>query len=334
MKSSEAKIHHFSIVAQAWDDQDRHSPRKDWNSSKYTTYLALLAACLLHAAVGHGATITVPDQYASIQEAVDHAGVGDEVFVRSGVYFENVLLSYRNPYLDLRGEDAATTVINGSGGTCIEVVGIGSTGSASISGLTLTNGPDDFGGSCLRIYGSGEGSWTITNNIFRDTNGSGILVLYDNVALSGNLFLRCASRGVFVSSGATVSIVNNTFVAVAGTGVYAHPQATYAKVSGNIFAYGHLDYSLTNDLFDYGCNLFWSQSSSRCGSAPTDFEADPQFCDYFAENFSLCADSPANPGNQPLDLDCGQIGAFGSACSCEPQASATATWGSLKNAYR
>lgn len=61
-------------------------------------------------------TIIVPDDYGTIQEAVNSASEGNTVFVRNGTYFENVVV---NKTVSLIGENSSNTVINGGG------VGIG-----------------------------------------------------------------------------------------------------------------------------------------------------------------------------------------------------------------
>lgn len=335
MKIFKARGYLQWIIASLRTRSERHVVETDQKTRKWPTHMARLAACLLLATTSQGATLTVPDQYATIQAAVDAAGLEDEVFVRAGVYSENVRLSYSNPYLVLRGEDAETTVIDGSGDTCIEIVAAGHTGSGAISGFTLMNGPDTFGGSCLRLSGDESGSWAITDNIFRDTEECGIIVFNGEVELRDNLFLRCGSRGVFVSSDATVRVINNTFIATGSNGVYAHPQAAYAEVSGNIFAFCRSDYNLSNAANDSGCNLLWALTASAIGGAPTDFEAEPLFCDDLTDNYLLCADSPALPDNQPADATCGLIGAFGAGCAaCDPQGHTTSSWGDMKTAYR
>jgi parallel beta-helix repeat protein len=57
-------------------------------------------------------TITVPDDYGTIQSAVDHADSGDTIFVRNGTYVENVVVSKT---LTLMGESSASTIIDGNG---------------------------------------------------------------------------------------------------------------------------------------------------------------------------------------------------------------------------
>jgi len=56
-------------------------------------------------------TIVVPDDYVSIQEAIDNAADGDTIFVKEGTYHENVVV---NKSLSLVGENVDTTIIDGN----------------------------------------------------------------------------------------------------------------------------------------------------------------------------------------------------------------------------
>ncbi len=62
-------------------------------------------------------TITVPDDYPSIQAAVGNASSGDTVFVRKGSYAGGIGL---NKPITLKGEDAKTTIIVG-GATLVDL---------------------------------------------------------------------------------------------------------------------------------------------------------------------------------------------------------------------
>ncbi len=55
-------------------------------------------------------TTIVPDNYPTIQEAINHANTGDKVFVRSGTYHENVVV---NKSLLVVGESKFSTIIDG-----------------------------------------------------------------------------------------------------------------------------------------------------------------------------------------------------------------------------
>lgn len=57
-------------------------------------------------------TIVVPDNFPTIQDAINSAGEGDTIYVRVGVYSENINIEKR---ISLVGEDPSTTIIDGSG---------------------------------------------------------------------------------------------------------------------------------------------------------------------------------------------------------------------------
>jgi parallel beta-helix repeat protein len=76
---------------------------------------------------------TVPDQYSTIQEAVDHANEGDTVFVKSGIYNEHVTI---NKLLSLVGEGSSTTIIDGSfSGKVINILH----NDVNVTGFTVQN---------------------------------------------------------------------------------------------------------------------------------------------------------------------------------------------------
>jgi len=56
------------------------------------------------------ADIVVPDDYPTIQEAINAAVNGDTIIVRNGTYYENVII---NKTISLVGEDKETTIIDG-----------------------------------------------------------------------------------------------------------------------------------------------------------------------------------------------------------------------------
>ncbi|MCW4016076.1 MAG: right-handed parallel beta-helix repeat-containing protein [Candidatus Bathyarchaeota archaeon] len=56
-------------------------------------------------------TLVVPDDYGSIQEAINNAVDGDTVYVKKGTYHENIVV---NKSLSLIGENLDTTIIDGA----------------------------------------------------------------------------------------------------------------------------------------------------------------------------------------------------------------------------
>ncbi len=100
--------------------------------------LALSCAVLLALVGGSaafGATVYVPDDYPTIQGAVNAAPAGDTVYVRAGTYYEHVTIK---KFLTLQGENRETTIIDGGGSG--NVVYVYAASDVLISGLTIRNG--------------------------------------------------------------------------------------------------------------------------------------------------------------------------------------------------
>ena len=95
--------------------------------------------------VGKYADIVVPDDYPTIQEAINAASDGDTIFVGNGTYYENVIV---NKTVSLIGESA---IIEGDWfGIGISVVANG----VNIQGFTIRGDPGiNYG---IRLYGSSD----------------------------------------------------------------------------------------------------------------------------------------------------------------------------------
>jgi len=84
---------------------------------KTALLLALILILLISAATrfcfvnaANAEAMVVPDDYSTIQEAINHANNGDTVLVKSGTYSENVTV---NKPLVLKGETSVSSIING-----------------------------------------------------------------------------------------------------------------------------------------------------------------------------------------------------------------------------
>ena len=108
------------------------------------------------------ADIIIPDDYDNIQDGIDDSNPGDLIFVRSGVYYENIEIDKKN--LHIIGEDKFNTVID----------------------------IDNKEGDAVKISAEGaifEG-FTVANARFKEKRiwyQSGILVLSANVTIKGNI---------------------------------------------------------------------------------------------------------------------------------------------------
>ena len=72
--------------------------------------------------------------YTSIQDAINASPENYTIFVYSGIYYENIVI---NKTINLMGEDAATTIIDGN--NTGDVIYISEEGKANISGFTIKN---------------------------------------------------------------------------------------------------------------------------------------------------------------------------------------------------
>lgn len=115
-----------------------------------STLAGALATPIAHTKIDGFATvyniITVQDDYLTIQEAINEAYDGDIVFVRNGIYVENLIV---NKSISLLGEDRETTVVDGGEvGTVIQV----DSNNVTINGFEIRN--------CSMTWGD----WGITLN--------------------------------------------------------------------------------------------------------------------------------------------------------------------------
>jgi parallel beta-helix repeat protein len=165
-------------------------------------------------------TIVVPDDYATIQKAINAAVSGDTICVRSGVYHENVVV---NKAVSLAGENRETTIIDGSGvGTVAKVT----TDGVNISGFTIRNSsiPTDWPpASGIILYHSDHS--TITNSIITANGGHGFCFVtsryytISNSVVSNNRYYGIAVGDTGSSNGV---IRNNTVYSNGGSGIEAY----------------------------------------------------------------------------------------------------------------
>jgi len=93
-------------------------------------------------------TIVVPDDYSTIQGAINKASEGDTIFVSSGVYFEHVTVNKTG--LTVVGENMDAAIIDGGDeGVVVEICA----DDVEIRGFTLQNGGSCCDGSGIAITG-------------------------------------------------------------------------------------------------------------------------------------------------------------------------------------
>jgi parallel beta-helix repeat protein len=102
-------------------------------------------------------TIVVPDDYPTIQEAINNANEGDAIFVRNGTYCENVVV---NKTVSLVGENKEATVIDGNmTGNCVTV----EADNVTVSDFKIQNSTLDWG-YLIAIFNC-QGIWVLNNTL-------------------------------------------------------------------------------------------------------------------------------------------------------------------------
>ena len=146
-----------------------------------------------------------PNNYTTIQEAIDDAVDGDTVFVFNGTYFENVRI---RKSVSLIGEDRDTTIIDGN-----------------YSGTIISVHAD-----CLEING-----FTIQNS--GDSNNEGIYAETNDSLISNNRIINNELNGIkFISSSRNV-ISGNIISDIDYCGISLCYSSNNNKIVGNTIEY-------------------------------------------------------------------------------------------------
>lgn len=126
------------------------------------------------------AVLKVPQQYATIQAAVDAAQEGDTVRVAAGNYPERVRITDKAIALDGAGAEQTTIDATASGRPL--TVSTTGTGQVTVSGFTLKNGRVSWEDVDTEPFGPGRGGGVYAEN----TN----MALLNNVITNNRLFRR------------------------------------------------------------------------------------------------------------------------------------------------
>jgi len=239
-------------------------------------------------------TITVPDDYPTIQEAINAANPRDTVYVRAGTYYEHMVV---NKTVSIIGEDRNSTIIDGNRtGTVVYITA----DYVNISRLTVRNGycvPHVTYG--IKIHGCNN--VTISDNIisqndnglflyYSDSNvvednlifdnweGIGIAISNHNYVVNNTVFTN-EEEGIGIGSNANSNVIhnneiyNNSFCGI-GVGWSTHNKIVGNTLSCNSEAGIRLDASNHNNIIGNhlaanrrdGIVLFGSNSNTVTGN--------------------------------------------------------------------
>jgi len=182
-------------------------------------------------------TITVPDDYPTIQEAIDNASAGDTVFVKKGTHYSP---SSGSPIiidkpLSLIGEDPQDTVINGNYDKFYPknwdriTIRVGAP-DVTISGFTITNCEISIRLVNIALESLPTDCRIIGNNFVNDSHGIDV-ERANNLLISGNRITGYLGWGIRVSSSNIVITANN--ITEKNTGITLSPDSRNVTISGN-----------------------------------------------------------------------------------------------------
>jgi nitrous oxidase accessory protein len=156
--------------------------------------------------------ITVPDDYPTIQEAINHADNGDTIVVKAGTYYEHIVV---NNSVSLIGENKETTIIDGNAtGTVVSITA----NSVIVSGFTIQN-CGNYPGRILQANSNGN---NITHNVILNNGDGKGISLGSSV---GNIVSDNEVSNTFygiILSGSSYNIISNNHVSHTAYGIYIY----------------------------------------------------------------------------------------------------------------
>ncbi len=196
-----------------------------------------------------GATTYVPDNYATIQDAINDSINGDTIIVRPGTYYETI--DFIGRAITLKSESGPeVTIIDGGQTGSVVTFQSGEDLDSVLDGFTLTNGSGTPSGN--NTHGGGiyckSSSPIITSNIISGNSatrdGGGIYCSYASLTITNNSITNNSAYyggGIYCEK-LYPTIINNTIsnnsATLCGGGINcfydAHPTIINSIISNNV----------------------------------------------------------------------------------------------------
>ena len=278
------------------------------NSGRLSRAVVVSAALSMWMACSaKGEIINVPDDYPTIQEAIDAAQDGDEIVVAEGNYHEN--LDLLGKAVTLRSTDpddptvVADAVIDGDGMGTVVTCASGEGAQTVISGFTIYNGSAVDGGG-MRIIASSPtvtACWFYSNSA---EDGGGIY----NGDNAGPAIVACLfTRNTAARHGAGICNIDS------------HPTVTDCTFTQNVAdAHGGGMYTLNHDdPADFAVsNCTFAGNSGGSGGGMYNAHCDPAVtaCTFIGNYVEISGGSVYSRQGYPSFTDCSLIGNTAAFC--------------------
>ncbi|UCE29021.1 MAG: right-handed parallel beta-helix repeat-containing protein [Candidatus Bathyarchaeota archaeon] len=228
-------------------------------------------------------TLLVPQQYPTIQAAVNAAGNGDIIEVDAGIYPENVVV---NKTVTINGDSATNTIVDSGGEDTVfnilednvELCNLTIRNGGSYSGVTIYYPYDGLTIRNTRIIDNTVGvvisdadGNTIEDNVFINNQMYGIDVIESSNTIIRNNQISESAFGIEISDTSSSQVINNT-VSDTSYGIYV-PYSNNGNISANTLTSNswniYLTYSNSN-IIGYnnilggavGCQLMYSEDNT------------------------------------------------------------------------
>jgi hypothetical protein len=145
--------------------------------------ILIIIAAVLCCQFAYATIIHIPGDYPTIQQGINASANRDTVLVQPGTYYEHINFNGRNIVLGslflTTGDTSyiSQTIIDGNAAGVVVSIEHGETSETVLTGFTITNGSENWGGGIL----IDESSPTICHNLITNNNSThaaGILIIY------------------------------------------------------------------------------------------------------------------------------------------------------------
>lgn len=163
-------------------------------------------------------TIVVPDNFPSIQDAINNAAVGDTIYIKKGTYVENPVV---NKSVCLIGEDKDATVIDVTAGLKVQSNYVNITGLTiydGYHGITVSSNSCRISGNKITDSQVGIALLSAYDNIIAENTlqsiglSAAIQLSYSNNNLIQNNYINSCTEGIQLREGSSNNTVNDNIV--------------------------------------------------------------------------------------------------------------------------
>lgn len=231
--------------------------------------ITLLLLCVfkpyIKLSAASGSIIRVPQDYDTIQKAINAADPGDTIQVAAGTYAEHLLV---NKAITLKGDNRASIIV-GDGATKIIEVNVGN---VKITGFTIQDGEGWWKGIYVESWPGPLTGITITDNTILNTH-EGMFLSYCTGAIISNNTIDNTYYGMRLHESDGNTIMNNKINRSRYYGINLYSGSENNEIIGNEITngkYGILhEYSNSNTLklntiasnTEYGIRLSYSSNT-------------------------------------------------------------------------